>query len=164
MDSEMTDFCFSCWNRAHVSRPVREPRISPIVGPEFLRFQLFLCSYFGLDFFTQNRNFRGKLTQNGPKVTSFGSCFLEAVRKWKSVFGLRRRVRIAYEPILWSAQGDPKIEEKRDTFQNHCFYRKNTKMYENRAPKGLQMGEGISRESHFDGSWGTFGAPTRFLH
>jgi len=34
------------------------------------------------------------------------------VRKQKSVFGLRRRVRIAYERIPWSAQGDPKTEGK----------------------------------------------------
>ena len=34
------------------------------------------------------------------------------MQKRKSVFRLRRRVRIACEPIPWSAQGDPKIKEK----------------------------------------------------
>ena len=52
MDSEMSDFCFSCWNRAHVSRPVREPRDSPIVGRNSLDFNFFcvavLASIFSL--------------------------------------------------------------------------------------------------------------------
>ncbi len=76
-------------------------------------------------------------------MRSSGSYFLEKMRKWKSVFGLRRRVRIAYEPIPWSAQGDPKSKKKRDIFQNR-FFSKKMKMYEKRAPKGLQMGEFIS--------------------
>ena len=46
---------------------------------------------------------------------SVGAYFSENFRKRKSVFGLRRRVRIAYEPILQSAQGDPKNEEKRES-------------------------------------------------
>ena len=33
------------------------------------------------------------------------------------MFGLRRRVRIVYEPILWNARGDPQIEEKKDAEQ-----------------------------------------------
>ena len=53
-----------------------------------------------------------KRPQHEPKMKPFGSKFSEKVRNRKSVFGLRRRVRIAYEPIPWSAQGNPKIEEK----------------------------------------------------
>ena len=33
------------------------------------------------------------------------------MQKRKSVFRLRRRVRIAWEPIPWSTQGDPQIKE-----------------------------------------------------
>ena len=36
-------------------------------------------------------------------------------------------------------------------------------MYEKRAPKGLQMGDFISGVSALGRSWGTFGAPVRFL-
>ena len=96
-------------------------------------------------------------------MRSSGSYFLEKMRKWKSVFGLRRRVRIAYEPIPWSAQGDPKSKKKRDIFQNRFFSNKKMKMYEKRAPKGPQMGEFISGVSALGHSWGTFGAPVRFL-
>ena len=51
-------------------------------------------------------------SQNGAKMKSCGAYFLEKMQKRKSVFRLRRRVRIACEPIPWSAQGDPKIKEK----------------------------------------------------
>jgi len=50
---------------------------------------------------------------NGHKMKTLGNYFSEKVQNRKSMFGLRRRGRIAYEPILWSAQGDPKIEEKK---------------------------------------------------
>ena len=53
-----------------------------------------------------------KRYQNGIKMKSYGAYFLEKMQKRKSVFRLRRRVRIACEPIPWSAQGDPKIKEK----------------------------------------------------
>ena len=77
-------------------------------------------------------------------MRSCGNYFLEKVQKWKSVFGLRRRVRIAYEPIPWSAQGDQKIEEKNNLFQNRSFQQKKTKIFKQRAPKGLQKGDFIS--------------------
>ena len=70
--------------------------------------------------------------------------FFRKVRKQKSVFGLRRRVRIAYEPIPWSAQGDPKIEEKKEHISEPHFFSKKCKNYQKRAPKGLQMGDFIS--------------------
>ncbi len=63
--------------------------------------------------------------QNGPQVRSFGTYFLEKVRKWKSVFGRRRRVRIAYEPIPWSTQGDQKNEEKNQHISEPPFLAKN---------------------------------------
>ena len=53
-----------------------------------------------------------KRFQNEVKMKSCGAYFLEQMQKRKSVFRLRRRVRIACEPIPWSAQGDPKIKEK----------------------------------------------------
>ena len=75
---------------------------------------------------------------------SCGSHFLEKVWKWKSVFGLRRRVRIAYEPILWSAQRDQKNEEKKQPISEPLFFAKNTKTFKKWAPKGLQKGDFIS--------------------
>ena len=47
------------------------------------------------------------------------------------MFGLRRRVRIAYEPILWNAQGDPTIEEKNGHISEALTLAKNVKIYEN---------------------------------
>ena len=98
----------------------------PDSSSEFLRFLLFCVAVLASIFSLKIAFFEENCCQNGPNVTSFGSCLSKAVQKWKSVFGLRRRVRIAYEPILWSAQGAPKIEEKRDIFQNRFFYLKNT--------------------------------------
>ena len=77
-------------------------------------------------------------------MRSVGSYFLEKVWKWKSVFGLRRRGRIAYAPIPWSTQGDPKIEEKKEHISEALFLSKKYKKYEKLAPKGLQKGEFIS--------------------
>ncbi len=85
-----------------------------------------------------------KCLQNGSQMRSFGTYFSEKVWKWKSVFGLRRRVRIAYEPIPWSAQGDQKIEEKKQAISEPLFLAKTTEIFKKRAPKGLQKGEFIS--------------------
>ena len=77
-------------------------------------------------------------------MRSFGTYFSEKVWKWKSVFGLRRRVRIAYEPIPWSAQGDQKIEEKKQPISEPLFLTKKATIFKKRAPKGLQKGDFIS--------------------
>ena len=77
-------------------------------------------------------------------MRSVGSHFLEKVWKWKSAFGLRRRVRIAYEPIPWSAQGDQKIEEEKQAISEPLFLAKTTEIFKQRAPKGLQKGDFIS--------------------
>jgi len=60
-------------------------------------------------------------SQNGAKIWSTGAYVSENMQKRKSVFGLRRRVRIAYEPIPCSAQADPKIEEKRESISEVVF-------------------------------------------
>ena len=82
-------------------------------------------------------------------MKSFGSYFSEKVRNRKSVFGLRRRVRIAYEPIPWSAQGDPKIKEKNKRISEPLFLakiRRYTKIKKTkRSPNGwLSFGGGAS--------------------
>ena len=72
-------------------------------------------------------------------MESFDTYFPERVRKQKNVFGLRRRVRIAYEPIPWNAQGDPQIEEKKGRISEPCFLAnklKNPKKSSKRFPKG----------------------------
>ena len=78
-------------------------------------------------------------------MKTLGSYFSEKIQNWKSVFGLRRRGRIAYEPIPWNAQGDPKIEEKKEHISEALFLNKKCKKYEKWAPKVLQKGEEISR-------------------
>ena len=60
------------------------------------------------------------------------------------MFGLRRRGRIAYEPIPWSAQGEPTIEEKTVRNSEPLCLGKHFKKYEKWIPKGLQKGEFIS--------------------
>ena len=60
------------------------------------------------------------------------------------MFRLRRRVRIAYEPIPWRAQGDQKIEEKTQAISEPLFLAKTTDTFKKRAPKGLQKGAFIS--------------------
>jgi len=78
------------------------------------------------------------------------------------VFRLRRRVRIAYEPIPWSAQGDPKIEEKKEPFSEPLFLvkkLKNTKKELQKVSKWVSLFRGWRL---FGGSWDTFGAPSRF--
>ena len=45
------------------------------------------------------------------------------------MFGLRRRVRIAYEPMLWSAQGDQKIEEKKQAISEPLFLANTTEIF-----------------------------------
>ena len=77
-------------------------------------------------------------------MRSVESNFLEKVWKWKSAFGLRRRVRIACEPIPWSAQGDQKIEEKKPPISEPLFLAKTTEILKKRTPKRLQKGEFIS--------------------
>ena len=80
----------------------------------------------------------------------------------KSVFGLRRRVRIAYEPILWSAQGDPKIEEKKEPISEPFFFLKktnNTKKKLQKVSKWVSLFRGWRL---FGGSWDTFSAPSSF--
>ena len=101
---------------------------------DHLFFQQFLEAFFSL----QIRKLGDKLLQNGPKIESTGSYFLETVWKWKTVFGLRRRVRIAYEPTPWSAQGDQKNEEKKQPISEPLFFTKNIEMLKKRAPKGTQ--------------------------
>ena len=71
--------------------------------------------------------------------------FLERMQKRKSVFRLHRRVRIACEPIPWSAQGDPKIKEKTWHISEPTFLIKKCKNIRKRGPKRGPKG------------WGDFG-------
>lgn len=72
-----------------------------------------------------------------------GSCwtyFSEKVWKWKSLFGPRRRVRIAYEPIPKSAWCDQKITKKTYVFQVHIFSSKIQKNLKNDFPNVSKWG------------------------
>ena len=79
------------------------------------------------DILDQNR------LQNGAQIGSCWTYFSEKVWKWKTTFGLRRRVRIAYEPIHTSAWGDQKITKKTHVFQARIFSSKIQKV----PPKGF---------------------------
>jgi len=92
-----------------------------------------------------------------------GAYFSESFEKRKSVFGLHRRVRIVYEPILRSAQDDPKNEEKRESISEVFFEGPNTKICEKMVRKGLQKGEFISGVSPLGRPWRTFGVQSRFF-
>jgi len=74
-------------------------------------------------------------------MKTHGSYFSEKLRKRKSVFGLRRRGRMVYEPIPWSAQGDQKIKEKTGHILGPLFFNQKYQKYEKLAPKGLQKGD-----------------------
>ena len=73
---------------------------------------LFLNQFLEPFFYSKVVIFAENSSQNGAKIAPFGSHFLENMRKQKSVCRLRRRVRIACEPIPWRAQSVPKIKEK----------------------------------------------------
>jgi len=124
-----------------------------------LFFRRFLDPFFSLNIAIFDENG----FQNGAKIWSAGAYFSENMQKRKSVFGLRRRVRIAYEPIQRSAQGHPKIKEKHSLFQKMFFEGANTKICEHMVPKCLQKGEFISVVSPFGRSWHTFGVRSPFL-
>ena len=79
------------------------------------------------------------------------------------MFGLHRRVRIAYEPIPWGAQGDPKIEEKKGHISEPLFFGEKCKKYEKFVPKGLQKGEGISRVAPLGAVLGHVWCPKPFF-
>ena len=95
-----------------------ETRGSPFFGPFFGA--LFLLKIVIVD---------EKRYQNGVKMRSYGAYFLEKMQKRKSVFRLHRRVRIACEPIPWSAQGDPKIKEKTWHISEPTFLIKNATIW-----------------------------------
>ena len=84
------------------------------------------------------------------------------MRKRKCVFGPRRRVRIAYEPIPWSAQGDPKIEEKKGHISEAIFLGEIYKKYENMAPKSLQKGDPETGKTHLGAVLGHVWCPKQF--
>ena len=50
-------------------------------------------------------------------------------------------MRIAYEPIPWSTQGDQKIKENKQPISEPPFFAKKTQIFTKRAPKCLQKGE-----------------------
>jgi len=79
------------------------------------------------------------------------------------VFGLRRRVRIAYEPIPWSAQGDPKIEQKKGHISEPPFLGKKRKHLKKELQKVSKRVTSKTGWRLLGGSWGTFGDPSRFL-
>ena len=83
--------------------------------------------------------------------------------KLKSVFGLRRRVRIAYEPIPWSAQGDKKIEEKKQPISEPLCFSKKHETLQKRLPTGVQKGDFISGVAPLGAACGSLGAPIEFL-
>ena len=62
--------------------------------------------------FTEISQFTLTSTQTWTPFALSRILFWGNIRKLKSVFGLRRRVRIAYEPTPWNAQCDPRWKKK----------------------------------------------------
>ena len=100
----------------------------------------FFEQFFGALFLLKIAMFGENGSPNRPKMKTLGSYLSEKVQNWKSVFGLRRRGRIAYEPIPWSAQGDPKLEEKKGHISEPLFLGRKCKKCEKWYPKCLQKG------------------------
>ena len=86
------------------------------------------------------------------------------MQKWKSVFRLRRRVRIACEPIPWSAQGDPKIKEKTWHISEPTFLIKKCKNMRKRGPKSCPKGWGDFRGGGLGGALDGLWRPNLFLN
>ena len=113
--------CFLFENRARGACPRGPPDLLLTTCLRLARCRFF-GSVFDLVFSPINALFYKNDSQHWAKMWSVGAYFSENFRKRKSVFGLRRRVRIAYEPILQSAQGDPKNEEKRESISEVFFW------------------------------------------
>ena len=79
------------------------------------------------------------------------------------MFGLCRRGWIAYEPVPWSAQGDPKIEEKKGHISEAFFLGETYKKYEKMSPKCLQKGEFETGETPLGAITGHVWCPKRFF-
>ena len=113
----------------------------------------------GAIFVGTETTFWGDAVKMGGENPS-GCYFSENVRKLKSVFGLRRRGRIAYEPIPKSVQSFPKVKINKDVFQVHtCLHQKHKTMWKNTSEmsqtRWVYIGGGAP--------WGTFGIPVSFL-
>ena len=99
--------------------------------------------------------------QNGAQMGSCWTYFSEKMWKWKSTFGLRRRVRIAYEPIPKSAWCDNKITKNNRCVSStrfvHQKYKNVWKQISQMCPNGwLYFGGGAS--------WGTCGTIIRNIY
>ena len=140
MESEMSSCCcfllrllFLVQKTAHTRGAVKEPRglvigsCLPLGGYPFLK--RFLEPFFPLKIAISDETG----SPNGVNMKSVGTYFSEKTRKRKSVFGLRRRVRNAYEPVPWSAQGKNRhISEP--FFATKCEHLR--KMTPKRSPNG----------------------------
>ena len=156
----------SCSKNAHARGAVREPRGLPLatVSNSFaLAGNPFSWAISGALFFTQNYNFVWKWLPKWSQYEVFGTYIPERVRKQKSVFGLRRRVRIAYEHLPWNAQGNPKIEENTGHISEPCFLIKKSNIYEKKRPKGVRMGDSEKGVAPLGAPLPSFGAPIRFF-
>ena len=123
----------------------------------------FFKHFFGVPFFTQMSNLWRKLLPKWtPNIVFLKPCF-RTKWKWKSVFGLRRRVRIAYEPIPGSAQGDKKNEEKQQPISGPLFFSKKQETLQKRPPTSVQKGDSISGLAPLGAACGSLGAPIEFV-
>ena len=74
-------------------------------------------------------------------MTSSGHLFEDQMQTLETAFGLHRRVRIAYEPILWKAPCDPKFMENKRTLKKLVFLHTMWENLRKLSPKGVQKGE-----------------------
>ena len=108
----------------------------------------------------KNQFFDQNWTQNAHILDFSRRLFRENGQKLKSVFGLRRRGRIAYEPILRSAPCDPKLKKNSDMFEVRTFLHQ---QYENVCKIASKRCPNVVVYFGGGASWATFGATISFL-
>ena len=64
---------------------------------------------------------------------------LKKNEKLKTVFGLHRRIQIAYEPVPWNAKFETKLKKNTNALRDHICYVKNMKIIKMVSKRCLNM-------------------------
>ena len=120
----------------------------------------FFEAFFGTPFFTEISQFNVKLLPKWYQFCSLFGTFLQEGEYAKSVLGLER------EPFRASFRGSKNHKQTAPLhthFLQPCFLRKKSENLQKTTPTWLPKRELISVVGALGRSWGTFGAPVRFL-
>ncbi len=102
-------------------------------------------------------------SQNEPKITYFGSYFLEKCQNGKVCLDCAGVYGLHMSPSRGALRTTQKSKRKRDIFQNRFFFSKNWKYVKKELQKVSQRVSLFRWWRLFGGSWDTFGDPSRFL-